>query len=91
MRRRTDEIVVLGWIGVMVVVFATLVVIFLIFPPIDRGACLASHVVHHHQDGYITMRLDVRGDPSVEWVPSQDWDTTFCDRWEFPNGRAETN
>lgn len=55
----------------------------------DRGRCLAPRVVPHHTDGYFGLALDGDGDLTVTWVDAEDWNVTVCDRWEFPNGRAE--
>jgi hypothetical protein len=78
-------------IGLVVLVIAA--ISLLDFHTLDYGRCLVSHREHHHTDaswGCLPV-MDWDGDLtlSCQDTPAKDWDTTVCDQWEFPNGRAE--
>lgn len=62
-------------------------------PPLDRGQCLQPRVVAHHTDEEFscvpTIGFDGDIGISCNTEPAHDWTETVCDRWEFPNGKAE--
>ncbi len=66
-------------------------------PEIDRGRCLRPRVERHHTDARweytceptLDFEMNLSLDCGEHWVPARDWVETFCDEWEFPNGKAE--
>jgi hypothetical protein len=66
-------------------------------PPLDHGRCLRPRIERYHTDARyeyacpLVLGFDgeLHLDCGMHWQCARDWTETFCDAWEFPNGKAE--